>query len=84
LLRIYFPDVNFQLDDTISQLSPIQHMNFTHFPAILGHGTRETPEFRRQSDDFAAALTAAGKNVTLIVAPGYNHLLNACGLPVRE
>ena len=34
---------------------------------------QETPEFQRQSDDFAAALRAAGKDVTLIVAPGYNH-----------
>jgi len=42
-------------------------------PVVLGHGTKETPEFQRQSDDFAAALAAAGKNVKLIVAPGYNH-----------
>ena len=65
--------VNFQLNDTINKLSPIQHMNFINFPVILGHGTKETPEFQRQSDDFAAALTAAGKTVKLIVAPGYNH-----------
>ncbi len=65
--------LNFQLGDTISQLSPIQHMDQIHCPVVLGHGTKETPEFRRQSDDFAAALRAAGKDVTLIVAPGYNH-----------
>ena len=64
--------VNFSLD-TILQLSPIKHMNNIHFPVMLGHGTKETPEFQRQSDDFAAALTAAGKDVKLIVAPGYNH-----------
>jgi len=65
--------VNFQLGDTILQLSPIKHMNNIHFPVVLGHGTKETPEFQRQSDDFAAALTAAGKDVKLIIAPGYNH-----------
>jgi acetyl esterase/lipase len=31
------------------------------------------PEFQRQARDFAAALTAAGQPVKLIVTPGYNH-----------
>jgi arylformamidase len=65
--------LNFQLGDTIEQLSPIRHLENIHCPVVLGHGTKETPEFQRQSDDFAAALRAAGKDVTLIVAPGYNH-----------
>jgi arylformamidase len=39
----------------------------------LVYGTLETPEFQRQSRDFAAALTAAGKPVRLVVAQGYNH-----------
>jgi arylformamidase len=33
----------------------------------------ETPEFQRQTRDFAAALKAAGKPVQLIVGRGYNH-----------
>jgi acetyl esterase/lipase len=33
----------------------------------------ETPEFQRQSREFAAALRAAGKPVELIYAEGYNH-----------
>ena len=65
--------VNFQLNNTINELSPLQHINNIHFPVVLGHGTKETPEFQRQSDEFAAALTAAGKDVKLIIAPGYNH-----------
>jgi arylformamidase len=65
--------VDFQLDDTINKLSPIQHIQNIHFPVVLSHGTKETPEFQRQTKDFAAALNAAGKEVTLIVAPGYNH-----------
>ena len=40
---------------------------------VLAHGTYETPEFQRQTREFAAALEAAGKPVTLIVAEGYNH-----------
>jgi arylformamidase len=65
--------VNFQLDDTINKLSPLKHIDNINMPVILSHGTKETPEFQRQTDDFAAALKAAGKDVKLIVAPGYNH-----------
>ena len=39
---------------------------------IVAHGTYETPEFQRQARDFAAALKAAGKPVTLLTGP-YNH-----------
>jgi arylformamidase len=65
--------VNFGLDNTIEKLSPIRHMEFIRFPVVLSHGTKETPEFQRQTKDFAAALQAAGKDVKLIVAQGYNH-----------
>ena len=34
----------------------------------------ETPDFQRQSRDFAAAVKAAGKEVTLLEAPNYAHL----------
>jgi arylformamidase len=40
---------------------------------VIAYGSYETPEFQRQSRDFAAALKAAGKPVQLIVAEGYNH-----------
>ena len=65
--------VNFALDDTIGKLSPINHIQNINFPVVLGHGTKETPEFMRQTKDFAAALQAAGKDVKLLVAQGYNH-----------
>jgi len=42
-------------------------------PVIVAHGTQETPEFQRQTRDFAAALKAAGKPVQLLVGQGYNH-----------
>jgi hypothetical protein len=37
------------------------------------YGTFETPEFQRQSRDFAAAVKAAGKPVELLEAPDFNH-----------
>ena len=44
-----------------------------NMPVTLIYGTDKTPEFQRQSRDFAAALRAAGKPVELIVAPNHNH-----------
>jgi arylformamidase len=60
-------------DDMEQQLSAMRHLDKIHTPVVLAHGTLETPEFQRQARDFAAALTAAGKPVKLIVAKGYNH-----------
>jgi arylformamidase len=40
---------------------------------VLAYGTFETPEFQRQTREFHAAVSAAGKPVELIVAEGYNH-----------
>lgn len=54
-------------------LSPQRHLDAIHTPLILTHGTLETPEFQRQTRDFAAALKAAGKPVEVIVGKGYNH-----------
>jgi arylformamidase len=54
-------------------LSTQRHLDRLHTPLILAYGTLETPEFQRQSRDFAAAAKAAGKPVQLLVAAGYNH-----------
>jgi arylformamidase len=54
-------------------LSTQRHLARIPCPVVLAHGTRETPEFQRQTRDFAAALQAAGKPVQLLVADGYNH-----------
>ena len=56
-----------------SLLSPQCHINNLNAPAIIVYGTVETPEFQRQSIDFATAIKAAGKPVKLIVAEGHNH-----------
>jgi arylformamidase len=60
-------------DEMEHELSAQRHLDKIHTPIALAHGTLETPEFQRQTRDFAAALTAAGKPVRLIVAKGYNH-----------
>jgi len=60
-------------DAIVADLSTIRHLDRITCPLTLAYGTYETPEFQRQTRDFAAALKAAGKPVTLIVAEGYNH-----------
>jgi len=55
------------------ELSAQRHLERIRTPLILTYGTLETPEFQRQSRDFAAALTAARKPVRLLVGKGYNH-----------
>ena len=60
-------------DEVEEQLSSQRHLDRLHCPLIVAYGTFETPEFQRQSRDFAAAVKAAGKPVTLLVGEGYNH-----------
>ena len=60
-------------DDVEQALSSQRHLDQLNCPVIVGYGTLETPEFQRQSRDFAAAVKAAGKPVTLLVGEGYNH-----------
>jgi arylformamidase len=55
------------------ELSAQRHIDRLNCPLIVGYGTYETPEFQRQARDFAAAVTAAGKEVLLLVGEGYNH-----------
>jgi arylformamidase len=59
--------------EALDALSAQRHVERVGAPMLLVHGTLETPEFQRQSRDFAAALQKRGKPVELIVADGYNH-----------
>lgn len=59
--------------DVVEALSPQQHLDKLAAPVIVAHGTLETPEFQRQSREFAAAVKAAGNPVTFLVGEGYNH-----------
>lgn len=60
-------------DEMEHALSAQRHLEQINCPVTLVYGTLETPEFQRQSRDFAAAVQAAGKPVRLVVAQGYNH-----------
>jgi arylformamidase len=60
-------------DEMEQALSPQRHLDKLNTPVIVAYGTLETPEFQRQSRDFAAAVRAAGKPVQLLVGDGYNH-----------
>ncbi len=63
-----------KFDDAMEHvLSSQRHLDKLNAPVIAAYGTLESPEFQRQSRDFAAAVKAAGKPVQLIVGEGYNH-----------
>jgi arylformamidase len=54
-------------------LSSQRHLDRLDTPLVVAYGTQETPEFQRQSHEFAQAVKAAGKPVQLVVGDGYNH-----------
>jgi arylformamidase len=64
--------VNFT-DDMEAALSTQRHIDRFTSPVVLAYGTLETPEFQRQSREFATALRAAGKRAELLVGQNYNH-----------
>jgi arylformamidase len=74
--------VNFT-DAMENELSAIRHLDRLATPLIVSYGTYETPEFQRQTRDFAAAVKAAGKPVELLIGEAYNHfeMLETLGNP---
>ncbi len=60
-------------DATVEALSPIRHLDRLRCRLVVAYGTLETPEFQRQNREFAAAVAAHGKPVTLLVGEHYNH-----------
>jgi arylformamidase len=60
-------------DEAEHALSPQRHLDKLNTPLVLAYGTLETPEFQRQTREFAAAVTAAGKPVQVLVGQHYNH-----------
>jgi arylformamidase len=61
-------------DAMTEAMSSQRHVDKLRAPIVVTCGTFETPEFQRQSRDFAAAVKSAGKPVELIEAPHYAHL----------
>jgi arylformamidase len=60
-------------DEMEQAMSSQRHLDLLQAPIIVTYGTNETPEFQRQSRDFAATVKAAGKPVDLVEAPNFNH-----------
>jgi arylformamidase len=60
-------------DESEQVLSPMRYMEQWTTPTIVAHGTYETPEFMRQTVDFAEALRKRGKLVDSIIAENCNH-----------
>ena len=59
--------------EVVTALSSQRHLDRLTAPLIVAYGTLETPEFQRQNREFAAAVQAAGKPVTVVIGEGYNH-----------
>jgi arylformamidase len=80
--------VNFT-PEMVEKISGGRYIASLHTPLVLAYGTCETPEFQRQTRDFAAAVKATGKPVELLVGEAYNHfelletLANPYGLTGR-
>jgi arylformamidase len=60
-------------DEIEQELSAQCHIDRLNCPIVVAHGTLETPEFQRQTRDFAAAVKAAGKPAEFHVGESYNH-----------
>lgn len=60
-------------DEIEENFSPQRHLDRIRTPLVLAHGTYETPEFKRQTRDFAAALKDAGKPCQFFINENYNH-----------
>ena len=55
------------------KLSPQRYVERISTPLIIAYGNLDTPEFQRQSRDFAQSLKVAGKAVQVIRGESYNH-----------
>ncbi|HUF91355.1 MAG TPA: alpha/beta hydrolase [Candidatus Limnocylindria bacterium] len=61
-------------DDRIEhEYSAQRHLARLGCPVIVAHGEHESPEFQRQSREFAAALAAIGRLHRHLVGKGLNH-----------
>ena len=63
-----------KFDDRIEhELSPQRHLERLRAPVVVAYGERDSPEFQRQSREFAAALERVGRLRALLVGQGLNH-----------
>jgi arylformamidase len=64
--------VNFT-DAMADAMSTRRHIDKLNAPVVVAYGSLETPDFQRQSRDFAAAIKAAGKPVEVVEGLNYTH-----------
>jgi len=63
-----------KLDDTaVARLSPIRHLPARTMPLVVGYGSGELEEFKRQSREFAAAWRAHGHPCVEVELRGLTH-----------
>jgi arylformamidase len=63
-----------KFDDCIEhELSPQQHLDRLTAPVVVAYAANDSPEFQRQSREFADALRPIGKLQRLVVGDGLNH-----------
>jgi arylformamidase len=60
-------------DEAAQKLSPQHNLHLLSTPLVVVYGSLETPEFKRQSKEFAEAVDKAGYLTELQYAEGYNH-----------
>ena len=63
-----------RFDDRIEhELSPMRHLERLACPVTVAYAERDSPEFQRQSREFADALARRGRQRRLVVATALNH-----------
>jgi arylformamidase len=63
-----------KFDDHLEHaLSPIRHLARVRCPVVVAYGERDSPEFQRQSREWAEALRAVGRLQALVVGQTLNH-----------
>lgn len=59
--------------ETITSMSPARHLDRLNAKVVVAFGTKESPEFQRQSRDFFSAVQSKGITARIIEASGMNH-----------
>lgn len=60
-------------DRLVHELSPIRHLACVRCPVVVAYGERDSPEFQRQSREWAEALRETGRLQALVVGQALNH-----------
>jgi arylformamidase len=60
-------------DETEQNLSPIRHLDRLTCPIAIAYASLDSPEFQRQSQEFAAVLRQQRKLEALVRGEAYNH-----------